>query len=181
MVRGWGGTLLSRHFAHKIRFPQPEKAYVAGLLHDVGELVNCVSFPEEFRAAAELAMTDKISLYQAEKAMLGFTHCDTGHILAEEWNLPKEVRQVILHHHDVQQATLYPVLVALVSLSDFWCHTGGLGYGSCEEPEFLAEPAWAILTQEYAYLEQVDVPRISGEMEELAAEVRQLVTSLFRN
>ena len=44
----FGCALVSRYFARKIRFHDPEKAYLAGLLHDLGTMVNSLLLPEEF-------------------------------------------------------------------------------------------------------------------------------------
>ena len=49
-----GCGLVGRFCARKARYQEPERAYLAGLLHDLGELVNMASFQEEFRAAAQL-------------------------------------------------------------------------------------------------------------------------------
>ena len=113
----------------------------------------------------------------------GFTHCDTGQMLAEHWRLPEEISHVIFYHHDVQQAKLYPVLVALVSSSNLFCHTRGLGYGPYEarQVDFLDEPAWLILTEEYPYLRRFDLARFTFEVDEFTAEVRNLVDSLFHS
>ena len=46
-----GCALVSRHFARKISYPDPGKAYLAGLLHDIGIIVNLWILPKEFIAA----------------------------------------------------------------------------------------------------------------------------------
>jgi hypothetical protein len=43
-----GCALVCRHFARKIKFAHPEKAYLGGLLHDLGILVNLWILPKEF-------------------------------------------------------------------------------------------------------------------------------------
>src|ERR1035437_3381543 len=146
-----GCGLVSRFCARKARFAEPERAYLAGLLHDIGELVNMLSFQEEFRAAAQLARSEHIPLHQAEYSALGFTHCDTGKILAEHWRLPEDITEVVEHHHDVQQAKLHPALVAMIGLSDRLCDVYELGYGMDSMPDWKLEddPSWAILTRSY--------------------------------
>jgi HD-like signal output (HDOD) protein len=178
-----GCALVSRYCARKARYRQPERAYLAGLLHDLGELVNMLSFQEEFRAAAQLARSEQIPIHQAEYAALGFTHCDTGKILAEHWRLPEDITEVVEHHHNVQQAKLHPVLVAVVGLADRLCHLHDLGYGVKESPDWKLEndPAWAILTRDYSYLAQIDPAKFLLEMEQFVSEARKLVLSILRN
>src|SRR6516162_943405 len=50
-----GVALVSRHFARRICYPDPGKAYLAGLLHDLGIIVDLWMLPKEFAAAFELA------------------------------------------------------------------------------------------------------------------------------
>ena len=140
-------------------------------------------FPREFRAATELAANKKLPVFEAERETLGFTHCDSGQILAEHWGLAQELSNVISHHHDPQQAKLYPVLVALVSLSDTMCRMRGLGYGFYEsrQVDFMEDPAWWILTEEYPHLDQFDLARFTFEMDEFTLQVCDLVASVFAN
>jgi HD-like signal output (HDOD) protein len=177
-----GCGLVSRFCARKVRYREPERAYLAGLLHDLGELVNMLSFQEEFRAAAQLARSEQIPLHQAELSALGFTHCDTGKILAEHWRLPEDIAEVVEHHHDVQQAKLHPALVALVSLSDRLCQVHELGYGINESPDWKLEedPAWAVLTRDYPILAQTEPAQFLLEMEQFVLEARKLVRSILR-
>jgi hypothetical protein len=80
---------------NKQKYPDPEKAYLAGLLHDIGVLVNCMVAPEEFRAAMEKALREQIPLDEAEQATLGFTHSDSGRILAEAWKIPIDISDAL--------------------------------------------------------------------------------------
>ena len=55
-----------------------------GLLHDIGFMVNCMAFPEEFATAVKQALREQIPLDQAERATMGFTHCETRARLGRE-------------------------------------------------------------------------------------------------
>ena len=79
-----GCAIVCRHLARKISFPDPSKAYLAGLLHDLGIIVNLWILPKEFREAFEYARTQGIPLHEAEQIVLGFTHCDSGRLLADK-------------------------------------------------------------------------------------------------
>jgi HD-like signal output (HDOD) protein len=177
-----GCGLVSRFCARKAQYAEPERAYLAGLLHDLGELVNMMSFQEEFRAAAQLARSDQIPLHRAERSALGFTHCDTGKILAEHWRLPEDITEVVEHHHDVQQAKLHPVLVALVSLSDQLCQENELGYEINQSLDWKLEedPSWAVLTRDFPTLANAEPVRFLTEMEQFILEARKLVRSILR-
>jgi HD-like signal output (HDOD) protein len=55
-----GCALVCRHLARKINLSDPGKAYLAGLLHDLGIIVNLWVLPKEFRAAWETAKAEGI-------------------------------------------------------------------------------------------------------------------------
>jgi hypothetical protein len=86
------------------------------------------------------------------------------------------------HHHDVQQAKLHPVLVALVSLSDRLCQAHELGYGFNESPDWKLEedPSWAIVTRDYPILAKTEPAHFLLEMEQFVMEARKLVRSILR-
>ena len=176
-------ALVSQQLAKKISAPDPDKAYLCGLLHDIGEVLNATLLPEDFRTAASLASAKGISLFEAEKVTMGFTHCETGRILADYWALPDEASQVIQFHHTPELGESHSALVALVNLSDLLCRMRDMGYGYLElrEIEFQKEPAWSILLQHAPHLGRFDVFRFSLEMDQEADEIRKLVTAVFSN
>jgi hypothetical protein len=154
---------------------------MAGLLHDIGFVVNCITFPTEFAAAVLEATRLQIPLLDAEKATMGFTHCDTGRALAEKWHLSEDMLQVIAHHHDLDAAESALPLVALVHLSDVLCRVRGMGYGYYEShrTDLMADSAWPILLKEYSGLGDIDIARFSFEMDDAVGEIIELVSTIF--
>jgi HD-like signal output (HDOD) protein len=175
-------ALLCRHFAGAIGFGNPDKAYLAGLLHDIGLLVNLWVVPKEFGEAMQVARAEKIPLDLAELRVLGITHGDTGSMLAQRWKFTPDLAEVISCHHDVGKAKVHRDLVALVALNDLLCRMRGLGHGYQEEREvdFLTEPAFAILVAECPMLQKFDWARFTFELEAYLEEVQRLVSTVFR-
>ena len=177
-----GCALLCRHFAKAIGYPSPEKAYLAGLLHDLGVVVNVWVLPKEFTIALELARSQRIPLHEAEAQSIGITHCESGRILAERWKLGADLKDVMGYHHELQLAHENQSLVALVSLTDLLCRMRGLGHGFEEDREidFLQEPAFAVLMTECPGMPKFDWARFTFELESHLDEVRQLVNMVYR-
>jgi HD-like signal output (HDOD) protein len=177
-----GCALVSRHFAGKLSYAQGEKAYLAGLLHDLGVLVHLWLMPEAFSEVHALAASREIPLHEAEERLLGMTHAQSGRLLAERWQLPAEVCDTILWHHDPTQATAHRGLVALVSLADLLCRMRDLGYGHNEEREvvFTKEPAFPLLLEECPTLEKFDWALFTFELDNYMVEVKNLVTAFYR-
>src|SRR5450631_4764403 len=105
-----GCALVCRHFARKISYPDPGKAYLAGLLHDLGIIVNLWVLPKEFREAFEFARAEGIPLHEAEQSVLGFTHCESGRLLADKWEVAPDLREVVSLHHNLHGLRYAPRL-----------------------------------------------------------------------
>ena len=176
-----GCAMVCRKFTEKLTGVDGEKAYMAGLLHDLGFMVSCMVFSREFGTAMERACLDEIPLYEAERAAMGFTHCETGHALAEKWELAQDIIEVIACHHAIEQSEKAQPLVALVHLSDLLCRMRGLGYGYYErhKVDLVSDPAWAVLLKEHSDLEGVDLARFSFELDEAVEEIQGLVSTVF--
>jgi putative nucleotidyltransferase with HDIG domain len=176
-----GCAMVCRKFSEKLATADAEKAYMAGLLHDIGFMVNCLAFSKEFAAAMERACREEIPLGEAEQATMGFTHCVTGQALAEKWKLADDIIEVIAYHHALEHSQKAQPLVALVHLSDLLCRMRGLGYGYYERHmvDLIADPAWAILLKEHRDLEGVDLVRFSFELDEAVEEIHALVATVF--
>ena len=176
-----GCAMVCRKFSEKLASADKDKAYMAGLMHDIGILVNCLAFSKEFGTAVETAVREQIPLDEAELATMGFTHSETGRALAEKWHLNGDMIQVIAHHHAVEQSEAAQPLVALVHLADLLRRVRGLGYGYYEshKVDIIDDPAWVILLNEYRDLEGVDLVRFTFELDEAVADVVDLVSTIF--
>lgn len=176
-----GCALVTRQFARRLRYQEPDKAYLAGLLHDLGQLINFIALPTEYQAVLEKAVKEKVALHVAETAVLGFNHCESGRIVAVHWKLNEELVEAIQHHHDPQQAKLQPGLAALVSLSDQFCRRVGIGLGYEEtfEVDLFEDSAWEVLALEFPRFGRAKLEEFSSEIMEFAKESIKLVDSLF--
>jgi HD-like signal output (HDOD) protein len=176
-----GVALVCRKFAEIVGYPDTEKAYLAGLLHDIGILVNSMVAPEEFRATFEKATREQIPLNEAELATLGFTHCDSGRVLGEAWKITPGLIQAIELHHDIGDPERGGPLVAIVHLSDLLCRLRDLGYGYYEprQIDFANEPGWLYLMMQFPNLADLDLARFTFMLDEYAKEVEELVSTVF--
>src|SRR5262249_54198813 len=70
-----------------------DRAYTAGLLHNIGCLGLFVAHPGTY--AELLADTRADKLLERERATLGIDHCEAGGWLARNWGFPDDLRRVI--------------------------------------------------------------------------------------
>jgi putative nucleotidyltransferase with HDIG domain len=88
----------ARAIARRIRMADPELAYAAALLHDLGLLAMETFWQVELREAMRGAGDDDDSLCACERKLLGFDHCEVGAELATMWNFPAEICHVIRYY-----------------------------------------------------------------------------------
>jgi HD-like signal output (HDOD) protein len=102
-------------------------AFTAGLLHDVGHLVIGTQLPEKTDTIEDFMVNEGVSLIQAERETLGFSHDEAGALLAEFWRFPDELRDAIRYHHSPMESPQPSALTSIVHLADSLVLD--LGYG----------------------------------------------------
>jgi putative nucleotidyltransferase with HDIG domain len=174
-------AMVCRKICERLASADGEQAYMAGLLHDIGFMVNCLAFPREFTTAVELASREQMPLFQAEQEAMGFTHCESGRALAERWHLHKEIVQVIAFHHSIEQSESAQALVSLVHIADLLCRMRNLGYGYYErhKADLIHDPAWLVISRHHRELEGIDLVRFTFELDEAVVEIDELVSTIL--
>ena len=125
----WSHSLLvgeiARSIAEQSDFPNPENAYLSGLLHDIGELILLQAIGGPYRRFLANAAANPMLL--AEEAQLfGTTHTDVGGWLIDHWELDSVLADGVAFHHtpatQIVGATTLPQIVwlaqALTALND---------------------------------------------------------------
>lgn len=176
-----GCALVTQTMARKIGYPEPEKAYLAGLLHDLGFLVISVLENAKFRDCLERAVTERCPLHLAEQEILGYTHADAGRMLCEHWAFSKELADAIGCHHRLDLMETASPLVCLVHLGDLLCRVRNLGYGYDETltVSFSEETAWNRLVTTYPALAEIDFFRFTLDVDGSMDQITTLVNSVF--
>lgn len=75
-----------------------EDAFVAGLLHDIGIILEDQYVHEHFRRVLE-KLDDKTTLVEMERKQLGFDHARLGAKIAESWRFSERIKAAIGFHH----------------------------------------------------------------------------------
>lgn len=116
----WGHSLmvaeLSRMIAVAAACPQPDEAYLAGLLHDIGQLTLLSALGEPY-AALLAAHGDEDALVAEEFRQFGTHHGEVGTWLTDRWQFDSSFADGILFHHvdagQIASAGLLPRIVWL--------------------------------------------------------------------
>lgn len=124
-----GTAMVAQGLGRELSVKGTEEIYLAGLLHDIGILVNGVLFAEEFGDVLHEAKHKKVPLEEVEKDVLGFSHAESGRILAELWRLPVDLSEVIEYHCRPNDQQSPNDITLLVHAADLTCQKLGMGYG----------------------------------------------------
>lgn len=84
--------------AQKTRVAEPEAAFTAGLLHDIGKVVLRMRFGGEYERVTSESDT---AVIEREQAAFGVHHAQAGGWLAEAWALPEWIAVAAQCHHRV--------------------------------------------------------------------------------
>lgn len=113
-------AFMSKLIAQKVKYQNPEVAFVSGLLHDIAKVFEDLYFNSEFLKALQMSKDTGKSLNESEVEVLGYDHGAIGKRLGDSWNLPKPIVASIAYHHDFDR-NIFPEheqLVAIINLSD---------------------------------------------------------------
>ncbi len=137
----WGHALScaagAQALASRNKYPVAEEAFVAGLLHDIGHFVICITFPEEYSKLLDEADGD---LLEREKEVLGMSHVEVGKELLEYWKLPDHLCRVARFHHNPKMASMgKEPLITMTMIADLLACAKGSPFVEKPRTELLTE------------------------------------------
>lgn len=128
-----------------VRMMDPESAFCAGMLHDIGKLIFSEFAGEDYHDVCNFARANNLPLLEAERRMLGIGHSDIGRILADKWALPLDLEYALVYHHEPKNADNLLDLVTTVHEADALTHEVGLGLWDNEVTPPLWDQAESVL------------------------------------
>ncbi len=145
--------------------------YTAGLLHDIGKMVLVTRFPSKYIAVLEKVESEDLFLHEAEKIVLGFTHCEVGEWLCERWNFPERlVRMIAEHHAGIGTLSGHDPEIAMIRLANIICNRLQIGH-SGNKKTYSLEP------EDFSGIgfEPKDIQRIEQALEGGRGEIESLL------
>jgi putative nucleotidyltransferase with HDIG domain len=116
-----GTAVCAREIAPQ-RELDPDEAYAAGLLHDIGRLVLVTQFEAAYQATQRYHADQKCELLEAEQHVLGIDHAALGHAITKHWNFPAAIQQAVACHHAASCNDL-STLALVVMAANAMAHT----------------------------------------------------------
>jgi putative nucleotidyltransferase with HDIG domain len=175
---------ISQRIAVMTGYRDTEKAYLVGIIHDIGKVFLGHYCRDEYVSMLDMISGKPYTTYEAESEVFGTSHCEVGLCLAQRWNFPPVYCDIISYHHNSELATEDPLLTAIVSLADYCslARTPASGIAQATVYGRSEENAWSVLSQ-------LGSKKLSGglddfmlslnsDFETTANEVKQLFDSM---
>jgi putative nucleotidyltransferase with HDIG domain len=106
----------------------PDTAFVAGMLHDIGQLALAITLPQQFDHVLAYRKQHNCTLEEAELAIIGIDHAQVGGNLMRHWHLPEEICEAIAYHHQTADIAMFcSPMSDLLHVSEVLAHALELG------------------------------------------------------
>ncbi len=175
-------AITARLLCEKVGKTDPDEAFMAGILHDVGVLIYDQYLPSCYSEALNRAVTTGERLQNVERELFGLTHGEMGRKIMEKWQLPDTLaRAVEMHHDDFSKGSFGGgafVMGGLLQVADCLCEQRGYCY--IEQPTDIPLELLQSLGLEFQDLAPIK-QRLPREVAHLSANLSIKITDLANN
>lgn len=120
-------ALIAKSIAKLTGYRHTDEAYLAGLLHNIGELLFVRNFAEEFKLVCEQA-SDRSDMLRMEEERFGGNRYQAGGWLISEWKLESLMADAVLYQNEsVAKLQEAHQLVKIIYLANLCCDDTSAG------------------------------------------------------
>lgn len=151
-----------------------DAVFIAGLLHDIGQLILFNRYPQEMHEIILRTIEGEapLTMVAAEQERLGTNHTQVGAELARSWHLPAHIEAVIAWHHTPKSATAHQQEIALICIANTVAQMLNFDCDSVMKNLEIDEDIWNM-----AQLEREQIPPAIEAADEQLETLRQLYFS----
>ena len=148
-----------------------ESAFMAGVMHDLGLLLEHQCCPEALSEVMEAVRTEGVRFVDAEQASLDTDHCELGLGVAEKWHFPPVLANAMGYHHVPMEAPEeFRPLTCTLALADHLSARLSLGFADVTASEDTPDWVGDVLKLDAAKLDE-----IQASVAEEVASVRSVM------
>ena len=131
-------AICSQMISERIFTQAGEDAFLCGILHDIGMIVEDQVEHDLFLQACKVYEPGSKRITDYEKEIIGTDHTTIGYLLARDWKLPLEVQQGIKQHHLTLNGIAPSSISAMVQMAEYIATK--LNYGSLPQMSVFLSP-----------------------------------------
>ena len=138
----WKHSLLTAFYARHIALRSGKKemsedCFIAGLLHDIGQVAFFHTDPERYRQVVTHLLAGKTGVEGLEEMLFGFTHRTFGAALLQKWSFPDVYVDAAREHETLNVTTPYKNLVLIVTAAAIFAELSRIGSLEPDQQELL--------------------------------------------
>jgi putative nucleotidyltransferase with HDIG domain len=122
-------SICAKALAERLFGINGDDAYLCGILHDFGLIVEEQVAEDDFLAACE-ARQNGTAIVDVERQYLGTDHCEIGYLLTQEWDMPIALQEAVRDHHTQFDEIEPESLTGILQISEYL--TAQLNYAAIE-------------------------------------------------
>lgn len=126
-----------------------EADYIAGLLHNLGIIIQAITFPDELEQIHSKTYEDLNALIGTEEDIIGWNHAKTGAYYLWNHHISKDIVEAVNFHNEPEKSTIDPKLCSAVYLANILTRQLGLkGIEKMKDEQdtnVVRTTAWAVL------------------------------------
>ena len=112
-------SICSQMISERIFQEKGEDAFLCGILHDIGIIVEDQVTHDQFIQCCNAYTPTSMSFTEYEREIIGTDHCTVGYLLAKEWKLPVEVKDAIKRHHILSDEISESSISGIVQMAEY--------------------------------------------------------------
>lgn len=117
-----------------------DELFVAGLIHDIGTLVERQTFPDEFAEVINRCLDGSGNFLETERQIIGADHQAFGVGLTTKWKFPRHLRAAVGFHHNPQALSVeLRNMATLIQMADILCCQEKAGFHLTAQNEAITE------------------------------------------
>ncbi len=112
-------AILSRMIAERIFGLAGEDEFLAGIIHDIGLIIEDQLVGQELREVARLYSAGDKIITTYEEGIIETNHCRVGGLLVVGWNMPEGIVEAIKKHHDFENDYPVPSITSILHIAEY--------------------------------------------------------------
>jgi putative nucleotidyltransferase with HDIG domain len=147
-----------------------DTAYIAGLLHDIGQLLLFGIDSSAYSHALQVMNERDVEISEAERECLGVDHAQVGGALARLWKLPEVVAEAITTHHASAESDPETEMGDAIHVAEILSHALDLGAADGNRVPYLSDISVARMGIEWPRFAE-KFPRIEARFDRVRIEL----------
>lgn len=103
-----------------------ESDYLAGLLHNIGQLVMAIVFPNEFEKLINSSLSSCEAVLEKEEELIEWDHAKIGAYYLWKNHLAADIIEAVQNHHQPRKSLKTPELSSAIQIADALARSGGI-------------------------------------------------------